>query len=199
MKQSWTRPFHLGEADRLCNYLHAECVSRPTTFTYVRPYSDTLYSHFSVLLGLLHGVAVLTSSADWVRSSTTPALLIYCFLLHRSSSSRADVLVLMSSCGWRSRGWHSTIAFVSPNIPSPQSIESSTPGLRSTQVPSHYSGRRFSLPHPVRVLLFVPTLHQSNACCSLALLTHLLLGAHRRSPSVYSGGPPSLLHLTTHS
>ena len=105
-----------------------------------------------------------------------------------------------SSCGCRSRGWHSTVTFVSPNISSPQSIESSMPVSRQRTVPSHHSGRRFSLPHPVPVLRSVPTLHQSNVCCPLALLPHFLLGAHQRSPSVYSVGPPpppSPLHQTS--
>ena len=141
---------------------------------------------FFVLLGLLDGVAVLTSSLGWVRSSTTLPLLISCFPLHRSSSSHASVVVLMSLCGCRSRGWHSTDAFVSPNISSPQSILSSTPGLPLTQLPSHYSGSCFRLPHPVPALRSVPTLHQSNLCCPLVLFPHILLGAHRRSPSVYS-------------
>ena len=129
-------------------------------------------------MGLIDGVAVLTSSTGRVRSSTTPPLLISCFPLPRSSSCRAPVVVLMSSCGCRSRGWHSTVSFVS-TVFSPQSTEFSTTGHPQRTVPSHYSGLRFRLPHPVPGLRSVPTLHQSNSCCPLALLPHRLLGAHR--------------------
>ena len=90
-----------------------------------------LFSFF-VLLRVLYGVAILTSSTGCVRSSITPLFLISCFPLPRSASSGALVVVLMCSCVCRSRGWHSTVAFVSRNISSPQSILSSAPGPPST-------------------------------------------------------------------
>jgi len=106
MSQSWTRPSHLDEADSLCICLFGECVSRPTTFTYVRPFPDIFHSHSFVLWRLIDEVAILTSSTGWVWSSTTLPLQISCFCLPRSSSSRDSVVVLMSFCVCRSRGWH---------------------------------------------------------------------------------------------
>ena len=108
-------------------------VSFSSHYVYLRasgPWSS-LFSFFFVLLGPLDGVAVPTSSTGWVQSSTTSSLLISCLPLPCSSSSRTSVVVLMSSYGCRSRGWHSTVTFVSPSISSPQSIESSMPGLPS--------------------------------------------------------------------
>ena len=49
----------LGEADRLCSCLLGECVSRTTTFTYVRSFPDIFYFHLFVILGLINWVYVL--------------------------------------------------------------------------------------------------------------------------------------------
>jgi len=125
-----------------------------------------------VLLGLLAG-AVPTSSTGRVQSSTTSPLLISCIPLPRSSSSRASVVVLMSSCGCRSRGWHSNVTFVSSHISCPQSIESSTPCLLSTH--GAFASFRTSLP---------PTApRSSSSLCSGAAPVEGVLSVCIASPS----------------
>ena len=80
---------------------------------------------------LNHSFSLLRVRVE-VRSSTTSPLLISCFPPPCSSSSRTSVVVVMPSCGCRSRGRHSTVTFVSPYIYSTLSIESTMPSLPST-------------------------------------------------------------------
>ena len=154
---------------------------------------------FFSFLRLLDELAVLTSSTGSVRSSTTPPLLISRFPLPRCSSSRCYVVVLMflvvAELGVDTPQLR--LYLLISHLRNPLCLQRPVASQRT--VPSHYSGRRFRLPHPVPVLHYFPTLQQSNAFCPLTSLPHFQLGAHRRSPPVYGPPPPRTLHQNSDS
>ena len=150
-------------------------------------------------------------TAQWGRVSQLLKCLIT--ILHQSLTSdflfpshsflfrRPSVVVHMSTCGCRSRGWQSIVAFVSPYISSPQSIESSTPGLPSPNSAIVLFWASLTTTETRSGSSLCSHATTAEACCSHALIIHLLFGAHCRSPSVrsVSAPPPKILYQTTES